>query len=95
VPLGDRANMVYRGTIVTGGSGRFVVVATGAGTEVGRIQRLVGATAAPETPMQRHLGELGEQLVWATLAASGAVFGVGWLRGSESSSSCAHLFRLP
>jgi Ca2+-transporting ATPase len=81
VALGDRANMVYRGTIVTGGNGRFVVVATGASTEVGRIQRLVGATIAPETPMQRHLGELGKQLVWATLAASGAVFGLGWLRG--------------
>jgi len=81
VPLGDRVNMVYRGTIVTGGSGRAVVVATGARTEVGRIQRLVGATLAPETPLQRQLGELGEQLVWVTLAASGAVFGLGFVRG--------------
>jgi len=81
VPLGDRVNMVYRGTIATGGSGRAVVVATGARTEVGRIQRLVGATMAPETPLQRQLGELGEQLVWVTLAASGAVFGLGWVRG--------------
>ena len=81
VALGDRRNMVYRGTVVTGGSGTFVVVATGLRTEVGRIQRLVGATIAPETPMQRHLGELGEQLVWITLAASGAVLGVGLLRG--------------
>lgn len=79
--LADRMNMVHRGTIVTGGSGTFVVVATGARTQLGRIQRLVGATNTPETPMQRHLGELGEQLVWATLAASAAVFGVGWLRG--------------
>jgi P-type Ca2+ transporter type 2C len=79
--LGDRVNMVYRGTIVTGGSGRFVVVATGERSEVGRIQRLVGTTIAPETPMQRQLSKLGEQLVWATLAASGALFGVGWLRG--------------
>ena len=81
VPLGDRVNMVYRGTIVTGGSGRAVVVATGARTEVGRIQRLVGATLTPETPLQRQLGELGEQLVWITLAASGAVFGLGFVRG--------------
>jgi Ca2+-transporting ATPase len=81
VALGDRVNMVYRGTVVTGGSGRFVVVTTGARTEVGRIQRLVGGTTAPETPLQRHLSDLGEQLVWATLAASGAVFSMGWLRG--------------
>jgi P-type Ca2+ transporter type 2C len=81
VPLGDRVNMVYRGTIVTGGSGRAVVIATGSRTEVGRIQRLVGATLAPETALQRQLGELGEQLVWITLAASGFVFGLGWVRG--------------
>ena len=81
VPLGDRVNMVYRGTIVTGGSGRAIVVATGAQTEVGRIQRLVGATLAPETPLQHQLGELGQQLVWITLAASGAVFGLGLVRG--------------
>ncbi|MGH1570947.1 hypothetical protein ACRAWG_10015 [Methylobacterium sp. P31] len=46
VPLGDRFNMVYRGTLVTGGSGTAIVVATGLATQVGRIQRLVG-TAAP------------------------------------------------
>lgn len=79
--LADRMNMVHRGTIVTGGSGTFVVVATGARTQLGRIQRLVGATSTPETPLQQHLSELGKQLVWATLAASAAVFAVGWLRG--------------
>jgi Ca2+-transporting ATPase len=81
VALGDRTNMVYRGTIITGGSGRAVVVATGPRTEVGRIQRLVDVTAAPQTPIQTQLGALGVQLVWVTLAASGVIFGVGWLRG--------------
>ncbi len=81
VPLGDRVNMVYRGSIVTGGCGKAVVVATGGRTEVGRIHRLVDATIAPETPLQRQLDVLGEQLVWITLAASGLIFGAGWLRG--------------
>jgi P-type Ca2+ transporter type 2C len=36
VPLADRANMVYRGTLVTGGSGAALVVATGRHTQVGR-----------------------------------------------------------
>jgi Ca2+-transporting ATPase len=81
VPLGDRVNLVYRGSIVTGGSATAIVVATGARTEVGRIHRLVDATIAPETPLQRQLDALGEQLAWITLAASGLIFGAGWLRG--------------
>ena len=81
VALADRVNLVYRGSIVTGGSATAVVVATGPRTEVGRIHRLVHATIAPETPLQRQLDGLGEQLVWITLAASGLILGAGWLRG--------------
>jgi P-type Ca2+ transporter type 2C len=81
LPLGDRSNMIYRGTLVTGGSGSAVVVATGSGTEIGRIQRLVGTTAAPETLAQRQLAVLGTQLIWATFAGSGVILGLGWLRG--------------
>src|SRR4029077_20065981 len=39
VPLGDRVNMVYRGTIVTGGSGRAVVVGTDAHIDDRHIQK--------------------------------------------------------
>ena len=81
VPLGDRTNMVYRGTVVTGGSGTAIAVATGARTEVGRIQRLLGETATPETPMQRQLDTMGRQLVWFSLGVCGLVFGIGVLRG--------------
>lgn len=81
VPLGERANMVYRGTAVTGGSGTAIVVATGGRTEAGRIQSLVGRSEAPQTPIERQLDALGRQLVWLSLAACGAVLGVGALRG--------------
>ncbi len=81
MPLADRASMVFRGTAVTGGSGTAVVVATGARTEMGRIQHLVGDAGRPKTPMQRQLDHLGRQLVWASLAACAAVMGVGALRG--------------
>lgn len=80
-PLADRTNMVYRGTAVTGGSGTAIVVATGGRTEVGRIQHLVGAVAAPATPLQRSLENLGRRLVWMTLAAGALIFGIGLLRG--------------
>jgi len=80
-PLGDRRNMVYRGTIVTSGSGTAVVVATGAQTEAGRVQRLVDASESPETPTYRQLAHLGTRLAWLTGAASLLLFAVGRLRG--------------
>src|SRR5205807_3111868 len=48
-PLAERRNMLYRGSIVTGGSGRAVIVATGDGTEIARVQALLGSAARPET----------------------------------------------
>ena len=80
VPLGSRTNMVYRGTVVTGGSGRALVVATGVATEIGEIQRLLGETEQPETPLQRQLRTLSGQLVAGSLALCGVVFGIGLVR---------------
>lgn len=81
-PLAARFNMIYRGTIVTGGKGEAIVVATGIHTQEGRIQQLVGTTAVPETVLQGELRRLGGQLVWLTLAASAAIAVIGLLRGS-------------
>lgn len=80
-PLAERSNMIYRGTIVTGGRGHAIVVATGAHTQEGRIQQLVGTTAVPETVLQAELRRLGGQLVWLTLAASTTIGVIGILRG--------------
>lgn len=81
LPLADRVNMVYKGTLVTGGEGLAVVVNTGSFTEIGRIQLLVGETISPETPLQRQLGELGDRLVWLCLGVSGVAFAAGALWG--------------
>jgi Ca2+-transporting ATPase len=80
-PLADRHNMVYMGTIVTGGTGTGVVVATGPASEMGQIEGLTGAARPPESPAQRQLAQMGRQLVGASLAVCGGVFGVGLLRG--------------
>ena len=81
LPLGDRVNMIYRGTVCTGGSGTALVVATGADTEAGRIQHMIAAAGVPMTPLQRQLGDLGRQLALLSAAICGGVFGVGVLRG--------------
>ncbi len=81
VPLAERLNMVYRGTVVTGGQGVAIVVATGRYTEMGRIQELLAESAPPETPLQRQMARLGAQLTWAVCAVSGSIFIIGLLRG--------------
>ncbi|HEY9074643.1 MAG TPA: cation-transporting P-type ATPase, partial [Desulfobaccales bacterium] len=78
IPLGDRINLVFMGTLVTGGEGLAVVVATGGYTEIGLIQSLIGAATSPETPLERQLGELGDQLVLLCLGISGVVFVMGF-----------------
>jgi P-type Ca2+ transporter type 2C len=51
-PLTDRVNTLSRGTLVTGGQGLAVVVATGGFTEMGKIQSLVGEARPQPTPME-------------------------------------------
>lgn len=79
--IADRCNMVFRGTAVTGGSGLAVVTATGAATEIGLVQQLLGSVKPPETPMQRQLGNIGRELVIVNGLICGAVLGLGLLRG--------------
>lgn len=81
LPLGDRRNMLHRGTVVTGGSGMAVVVATGKQTEIGLIQSLVGEVSPPETPLQRQLDQMGMQLALLSGGICLFVFGIGVLRG--------------
>ncbi|BAB74944.1 HAD-IC family P-type ATPase [Anabaena sp. FACHB-709] len=81
VPLGDRLNMIYRGTYITGGQGLAAVVATGQFTEMGHIQTLVGTANATETPLARQLDQVGSQLVVIGMGLCGLVFGMGVLRG--------------
>ena len=79
--LSDRCNMVFRGTAVTGGSGSALITATGAATEIGRVQELLGSLRPPETPIQRQLGDVGRELAIVNGLICGAVFGLGMLRG--------------
>jgi Ca2+-transporting ATPase len=80
-PLAERHNLVYRGTVVTGGSGLAVVVATGNHTEIGLIQSLVEETETLKTPMQNQLEKLGLQLSLISSAVCVAVFTIGLIRG--------------
>ena len=79
--LADRTNMVYMGTLVTGGQGLAIVVATGPYTEIGRIQILMGEASTPATPMEIQLDRMGTKLAILSAAVCAGVFVVGLLRG--------------
>jgi len=79
--VAGRGNIVHRGTIVTGGGGLAVVVRTGWETEVARTRALIGAYRPPRPPSEEKLEAMGRQLVWACLAASAGIAGIGLLRG--------------
>ncbi|MBR9987953.1 MAG: cation-transporting P-type ATPase, partial [Desulfosarcina sp.] len=81
IPLADRTNMAYMGTLVTGGQGLAVVVATGEATQIGLIQIMLDQTRAPETPIERQLGQMGDQLVLLCGGVCGVVFLIGLIRG--------------
>ena len=81
LPLGDRRNMGYAGTMVTGGRGRGVVTATGMASEFGRIAQMVEGVDVARTPLQDNLDRLGGTLGKAALVVVALVVVVGLMRG--------------
>jgi len=73
--LGDRLNMVFKGTAVAQGSGRAVVTATGMQTEMGGIATLLDSTPDAPTPLQLEIAYLGKVLGIAALAIAALVTG--------------------
>jgi magnesium-transporting ATPase (P-type) len=61
-PLGDRFDMVFKGTSVTQGSGRAIVTATGMATQMGAIAGMLEATAEAPTPLQKEVARIGRML---------------------------------
>ncbi|HKZ69007.1 MAG TPA: cation-translocating P-type ATPase, partial [Anaerolineales bacterium] len=74
IPLGDRKNTAFMGTLVSYGRGLGVVVATGLHTQIGLIAQMLSAVEEEETPLQIRLDELGKQLSIAALIIVGIVF---------------------
>jgi magnesium-transporting ATPase (P-type) len=81
--LADRANMAYSGTLVIRGQGTAVVVATGPGTEIGRIQQLVGEAGGVQTPLTRKLAAFSRWLTAVILVLAALTFALGVLRGED------------
>ncbi|HQN43786.1 MAG TPA: cation-transporting P-type ATPase, partial [Anaerolineaceae bacterium] len=79
--LAERRNMAYASTLVTYGTATGVVVATGDGSEIGRISQLISSAVELETPLTRKISQFSRVLLVAILILSAVTFGVGVLRG--------------
>ncbi len=80
----DQVNMAFRGCLVTGGSARGLVVATGQQTEMGRIAELLSSEPKVKTPLQQRLARFGRYLALAVLAICAIVFTAGLLQGQPT-----------
>jgi Ca2+-transporting ATPase len=84
LPLGDRRNMLYMGTVVTYGRGKAVVTATGMTTELGNIATLIQETAPEKTVLQKKLASLSVVLVLCALGLIALVAVEGWIFQGQS-----------
>jgi len=79
--LADRSNMAYSSALVTYGTGAGVVVGTGDGTEIGRINALIASADTLATPLTKKIARFSEILLWAILGLAGLTLLAGWLHG--------------
>lgn len=82
--LADRRNMAYATGLVTYGQGKGIVVATGDGTEVGRISELIAEAEELKTPLTGKIAGFSRVLLYVILAMAAATFVVGSLRGETA-----------
>lgn len=81
LPVGDRRNLVFMGTLVSAGRAEAVVVSTGMATELGRIATLLQQVGQEWTPLQKRLDRLGKVLAVVSIGVAVIIFAVGLLRG--------------
>ncbi|HEX2698092.1 MAG TPA: cation-translocating P-type ATPase [Anaerolineales bacterium] len=83
VPLGDRRNTAFMGTLVSYGRGRGVVTSTGMHTQLGLIATMLQSVESEETPLQRRLDQLGRTLSIGALILVAVVFVVALINYTD------------
>ena len=82
--LADRKNMLYMSTLISHGLGKAIVTATGIGTEIGHIAKLLKDTEDDITPLQKKLNIFSRKLGIVILFICLAIFGIGMAYGYDA-----------
>ena len=83
IPLGDRRNTAFMGTLITYGRGKGLVTGTGMNTQIGLIAQMIQSFEDEATPLQKKLEHLGKVLGTACLAICAIVFIYGLFRDTH------------
>ena len=83
IPLGDMNNMAFMASIVVNGHGKAIVTETGMDTKVGKIANMMIENEAPETPIQKKLGQVGKILGIVCLAICLIIFMIGLIKNID------------
>jgi len=83
IPLGDRKNTSFMGTVVSYGRGRGVVTSTGMHTQLGLIAEMLQQVEDEETPLQRRLEQLGKTLGIGALLVCAMVFALSVFENTD------------
>ena len=94
IPLGDRKNTAFMGTLISYGRGKGVVVSTGMHTQLGLIATMLQTVGMEETPLQKRLEELGKLLGIGALIICGLVFAVGVIRNHNDMQAIVDTFMI-
>ena len=81
LPLSQRANELFAGSLVRVGSCTALVTTTGPQTELGRIGKLLSATKPPPVPLNLRLATMGQYIVWMVAAVCTLLLVLGLWQG--------------
>ncbi len=79
----DRDNMVFMGTIVEDGEGKFLITATGKETQIGKVAKMVEETTEEETPLQKKISKFSKIIGGVILVSAGLIFADGIRIGKD------------
>jgi Ca2+-transporting ATPase len=82
-PLAERINMVFNGTLVSRGTAKALVVATGEQSQLGQISQMTRDAESTATPLEKKLNRLSRRLIWLTFFLTLLIIGAGFLEGKD------------
>lgn len=82
ITLGDQLNMAFKGTMITNGRAKGVVVATGMNTELGKIAGMLQQDEVA-TPLQQRMTKFSKNLSYIILLICTILFVSGVMRGED------------